>query len=192
MKTQRTAFALLSAAALLAAGCVPFFPWSASAPATPQAATVGTLDVQIVYVGTWYRETFGYAPNAPNVRHVVLVAPPEVAVQVAPQYVFTALRVLPEGIELPQEFPEMAQFAPYLHEAPNAHLRQELPAATYAVAGAFLVAPLSREEAGVAEDAALWAGVSGGGASSDYQSVTVEAGQVTSLTIILTDADGWG
>lgn len=52
--------------------------------------------------------------------------------------------------------------------------------------------PLSRAEAGVGNDVILWAGVTGGGASTRTPlTVTVAAGQTTALTVPLTDANGW-
>jgi hypothetical protein len=73
--------------------------------------------------------------------------------------------------------------APYLHLAPGGQ---------YAVWTAFIAAPLSRTEAGVGDDAILWAGVIGGGASTRAPlTVTVTAGQTTAPTVPLTDANGW-
>jgi hypothetical protein len=43
----------------------------------------------------------------------------------------------------------------------------------------------------VGDDAILWAGVTGGGASTDLQNVTIAAGETISLTIQITDDDGW-
>jgi hypothetical protein len=43
----------------------------------------------------------------------------------------------------------------------------------------------------VGDDVILYAGITGGGASSDYQVVTIEPGGQHTITITLTDRDGW-
>jgi hypothetical protein len=59
------------------------------------------------------------------------------------------------------------------------------------VGGCFIAAPLSREEAGVGDETILYAGITGGGASSEYQVVALEAGKRKDITITLSDKDGW-
>jgi hypothetical protein len=75
-----------------------------------------------------------------------------------------------------------------LHPVPY---QAELKPGRYYVGGCFIAAPLSREEAGVGDDAILYAGITGGGASSDYQVVTIEPGGRRDITIFLADRDGW-
>ena len=190
MNARRPAFVLTLAVMLLAGACIP--PWAFVGPSGPPSSTTGTLEVTIDYTGTWYRETFDYAPDAENIRHVVLIVPQDQAEQVDPSAVFHNLDVFPDSVAIRADRPEFAWLQAYIYQAPNAHLSQELAPGTYAVATAFLAAPLNREEAGVGEDAVLWPGVTGGGASTDYQSVTIRAGETTSLTITMTDDNGWG
>ena len=75
-----------------------------------------------------------------------------------------------------------------LHPVPY---QAELKPGQYYVGGCFIAAPLSRQEAGVGDEVILYAGITGGGASSDYRMVTVEPGRPKDITITLTDKDGW-
>jgi len=79
----------------------------------------------------------------------------------------------------------------YLYEAPEGHFVGRFAPGRYHVAVAFIAAPLRREEAGVGEDVILYAGITGGGASTDYREVTLEAGKSIFVGFALTDANGW-
>ena len=178
MHARRPAFVLTLAAMLLASACTS--PWAFVGPSGPSSSTTGTLEVTINYTGTWYRDTFDYAPDAENIRHVVLIVPQDHADQVNPSAAFLNLDVLPDSVAIRADRPEFAWLQAYIYQAPNAHLSQALAPGTYAVAVAFLAAPLNRQEAGEDEDTVLWPGV------------TIRAGETTSLTITMTDDDGWG
>ena len=75
-------------------------------------------------------------------------------------------------------------------EAPGGHFRGQFEPGTYYVAAAFIAAPISREDAGHPDDAILYAGITGGGASTDYRRIEIEPGENT-IKLNLTDRDGW-
>ncbi len=165
----------------------PLLYWFAAPPAT------GTLEVDIDYTGSWYVETFGYAREAENIRHYVLVMPDEAMGQARSHAIFSALQ-FPDSPAATPSFREEVDYdwvRPYLYEAPAGHFVGQFAPGHYHVAVAFIAAPLSREEAGVGEDAILYAGATGGGASTDYREVTLEAGESLYLEFAMTDADGW-
>jgi hypothetical protein len=159
---------------------------------TATSPTTGILAADVVYVGQWYRETFHYSKTAPNIRHFVLVVP---ALQYQlnphiPGHICSQIRFPAEG-EMPQfrdADREVVWDLSVLHTAPY---EANLEPGQYYVGACFIAAPLSRQEAGVGEDAILYAGITGGGASSEYQMVTVEAGQRRTIVITLTDKHGW-
>lgn len=164
----------------------------------PGGASQGKLAITIIYAGNFYRETFGYTPIAPNIRHYALILPADTAAQHERDVarVFGGLQFPTTAATPVQWRPEvdgaLDWAAPYLHLAPGGHYTATLQPGQYAVWTAFIAAPLSRAEAGVGEDAILWAGVTGGGASTRTPlTVTVAAGQTTALTVPLTDANGW-
>ena len=161
-------------------------------------APLGKLAVTITYSGDFYRETFGYTPDAPNIRHYALILPAEVAAHYGRDAdgVFSGLQ-FPATAETPVQWRPEVDGAldwalPYLHLAPGGQYTATMKPGQYAVWTAFIAAPLSRAEAGVGEDAILWAGVTGGGASTRTPvTVTVAAGETTALSVPLTDANGW-
>jgi len=149
--------------------------------------TTGTLDVTINYDDDFYVDTFNYTRDAPNIHHFVLVMPQSEAANVAAHHVFQRLAFPPsEG-----EADELGWTLAYLHEAPQGYFTGEFEPGTYQLAVVFLAEPLSREDAGVDDDVILWPGVTGGGASTEFQTIIIEPGQTTSLTIEMTDANGW-
>jgi hypothetical protein len=172
------------AAVMLLAACVfPLFPVAAS----------GTLHVEIDYSGTFYTETFNYARDAPNIQHYVLVMPASEADRAGAGAIFAsfAFRTGPDDPMVSRDGQDLSWALDYLHEAPEGYFTGDFAPGQYMLAVAFIAAPLSREEAGVPDDAVLYPGVTGGGASTDYQEIEIVAGQTTDLTITLTDSNGW-
>jgi hypothetical protein len=186
MSHPRWVFALiLMAAALLAVSCAfPVIAW-------PPAPDQGVLEVTIDYTGSFYRETFDYSRDAANIRHFALVVPENEAARADPGWIFTSLTLQADGVTVRDDRQEYAWALDYIHEAPQGYFTGQFEPGTYAVAVAFIASPLSREEAGVGEDVILWPGITGGGASTGYQIVTLDAGETTSITFGMTDADGW-
>lgn len=156
-------------------------------PAT--SSTMGTLEIEIVYSGQWYRETFGYKPDAPNIRHMVLILPLDTTLT-HPGYVFTSLVFIPspEPFQLREEVFEYAPLLEFLHDAPQGLVSVELAPGKYKVAVAFIAAALPPP----GDDVTLYPGVTGGGASDDFQEVEIAAGQRLELFVELTDDNGWG
>jgi hypothetical protein len=157
------------------------------------SSAAGLLTVDVVYTGYWYRETFNYSKEAPNIRHFVVVVT-EAQYQENPN--------VPGHICSSLSFPVddgPLQIRPDLKGVKNLDLTVLHPApyqaalkpGRYYVGGCFIAAPLSRQEAGVDDEVILYAGITGGGASSDYQLVTVEPDGRQDITITLTDSDGW-
>lgn len=168
-----------------------------AAPQGGTAAQTASLGVSISYAGDFYAETFGYAPDAPNIRHYVLVLPAELAARQE-----EALRAL-AGLEFPagnapgaslrEERRGGAWVLDYLYDAPGGEATIALPPGDYLVTGLFIAAPLSREEASVGDDAILYAGITGGGASRrTFVPVTLRVGEQAEVGIVLSDEDGWG
>jgi hypothetical protein len=162
-------------------------------PQSNMPSDQGTLDIDINYTGSWYRETFNYARDAENIRHVILVrSANEVADPDEAGWAFTSLVPQEDGSwVIREDRQEYTWTLDYIYDAPQGYFHGEFPPGDYAVAAAFIAAPLSREEAGVGEDVILWPGVTGGGANADYEYVTLEAGETTTITFTLTDANGW-
>ena len=162
------------------------------ATAVPSPApTTGTLAVEITYTGQWYRETFGYEPEAPNIRHVVLVMPAgEQSGLESAGWVFTSLvfAPYPEPFGIREDRTEYRPFLDYVYDAPGGMATIDLTPGEYDVAAAFVAAALPPPD----DDAILYPGVTGGGASNEFQAVAVVAGQTTRLSIELTDDNGWG
>jgi hypothetical protein len=158
------------------------------------ATTDGTgfLEADIDYSGTWYRETFSYTRQAENIRHFVLVMPEDQVDRVTADKVFSSISFPtdPGALSMREGREDFAWTLDYLHEAPNGRFRGEFEPGTYYVAAAFIAAPISREEAGHPDDAILYAGITGGGASTDYRRIEIEPGENT-ITLYLTDRDGW-
>jgi hypothetical protein len=185
MKFSWRVVTFLIGVSLFSTGCIG--PLMASLMGTASTEMTGTLEVDIDYTDTWYRETFNYARDAENIRHVVLVMPLNESENILAGQVFSRLAFPPEeGAEDPYGWA-----LDYIYDAPDGYFTGGFPPGTYALAAAFLANPLSREEAGVGEDVILWAGVTGGGASTDFQTVEIEQGETTSVTIGMDDSDGW-
>ncbi len=178
----RRVFILVGGALLLAACVFPLFPVSSS----------GTLKITIDYTGTWYRDTFDYARDAENIKHYVLVMPVSEAERASAGEIFVNFSFWSgEGPLLNRDGEDISWALDYLYEAPGGYFSQDFEPGRYAVAVAFIAGPLSREEAGVSDDTTLYPGITGGGASTDYQEIEIEAGQITSLIITMTDTNGW-
>jgi hypothetical protein len=64
-----------------------------------------------------------------------------------------------------------------VYEAPEGYFRGQFPPGVYHVAAAIVAAPMSKEEAGVSDDAIFWEGMSGGGVSTGYQRKVIELGE---------------
>ncbi|MEW5959534.1 MAG: hypothetical protein AB1801_17555 [Chloroflexota bacterium] len=166
----------------------------ASPPPAPtvSGAATGLLAVDINYIGDWYRDTFGYSKEAPNIRHFAVIMPeaqyqknPHVPGQICSSLSFPG----DDGVlQFRSGAGETNWDLSVLYPVPT---QVELEPGRYYVGGCFIAAPLSRQEAGVGDDVILYAGITGGGASSDYQMVIIEPGQRKDITIALTDKDGW-
>jgi hypothetical protein len=158
---------------------------------TPSLATdTGTLDLTILYTGQWYRETFNYQPDAPNIRHIAFVLPSEVAFEKEAGWMFTSLEFTPspEPLKLNERGDIFEPMLEYLHDAPQGQTVIELPPGTYRLAVAFIAAALPPPD----NDAILYPGVTGGGVSNEFQEIMIEAGKTLTLQIELTDENGWG
>lgn len=168
-----------------------------AAELTPVAVTTATtqtglLTVDIDYIGNFYRETFNYSKDAPNIRHFAVVVP-EAAYKKEPNqpgWVCSVVKFPAPGEPLqPRENkPEILIDLSVLHPVPY---QAELAPGRYYVGACFIAAPLSREEAGVGDDVILYAGITGGGASSDYMLVDVKPGERRDIVVTLTDKNGW-
>lgn len=164
-------------------------------PPTPTLTAIsslpGILAIEIVYTGQWYRETFNYQPDAPNIRHVALVMPIDKAIQLAgPGWAFTNLKFTPspEPLAMQEDAVEYIPLLDYMYDAPGGIVSLELPPGNYNIAVAFIAAALPPP----GDDSILYPGVTGGGASTEFQEVTVIPGETTSIVVELTDLNGWG
>lgn len=158
---------------------------------TPPAAGTSQLLVEIEYTGTWYRETFSYGPDAPNIRHLVYIVPEEDADNaLAPGWAFTSLGFspYPEPLVVREDRLANAGVLEYMYEAPGGLAEIDLPAGSYFVAVAFIAAALPPPGG----DVVLYPGVTGGGASTDFEQVSLAAGEARSVRFILSDRNGWG
>ncbi len=151
---------------------------------------VGFLNVDINYTGSWYRETFGYTRDAKNIKHLVLVAPKSAMSRASAAEIFSSVRFPTEPGWLSMRKDELSWALEYLHLAPEGRFRGQFEPGTYYVAAAFIAAPISKEEAGHGDDVILYPGVTGGGASTNYQEIEIESGE-NEVQIELTDGDGW-
>ncbi len=159
-------------------------------PVSPMPST-GLLEVEIQYTGQWYRETFNYEADAPNIRHIVLAMPLDSDITLSsPGWVFSSLQFTPspEPFVLREEVYEYKPLLKYLYDAPGAHASIELEPGGYNIAVAFIAAPLPPPGG----DVILYPGVTGGGASNEFQEVEIVAGKTLRITIELTDDNGWG
>ena len=184
--------------ALLSA-CGPVTPFPPTATATPPPTqtptvtprTTGTLVVEIIYSGEWYRETFDYKPDAPNIRHAVLVMPVDGIIQLrAPGWAFSNLQFSPspEPLKMRTEAVEMIPILDFMYDAPGGVAFIELEPGKYNVAVAFIAAALPPPGG----DVILYPGITGGGASSDFVVVEIAAGMTVFHSVELTDTNGWG
>jgi hypothetical protein len=175
----------------LAPSAIPPTPTKPTLTPSPSPAASGTLAIEIVYSGQWYRETFNYQPDAPNIRHVVLVMPADSIIQLAGAgWAFTNLKFTPspEPLAMQEVAVEFIPILDFMYDAPGGIASIELAPGKYNVAVAFIAAALPPP----GDDAILWPGVTGGGASNEFQEVIIAAGETTPLSVELTDANGWG
>jgi hypothetical protein len=158
--------------------------------APPLKAETGSLDLTIRYTGHWYRETFDYQPDSQNIRHIAFVLPSEVPFEEDAGWVFTSLDFTssPAPLKLREEEDIYKPMLEYLHDVPQGHAVLELPPGIYRLAVAFIAAELPPPD----DDAILYAGVTGGGASNEFQEIVIEAGKTLALEVELTDENGWG
>jgi hypothetical protein len=148
------------------------------------------LSVDIGYEGSFYTEVFGYARDAGNIQHVVLVMPEALYEPGDAGWIMTSLNVVDGEIVIDREDRQEYLWAlPYVHLAPAGQLRRVFPPGNYFVAVGFLAGPIPQEDA--PEGAVLWPGITGGGASTDYEPLQLEPGEERSLSYTLTDANGW-
>lgn len=183
MNPSRRAFSfILITAALLLTACIgQLFTALIDSPST------GILEVDIDYGGDWYRETFNYARDADNISHYVLVMPESEIGELRAGQVFSRFAFPPEDAAED----EFGWALDYIYQAPEGYFTGEFEPGTYELAAVFLAASLSREEAGVADDVILWPGVTGGGASTDFQTIEIKPGETTSITVYMDDSNGW-
>ncbi len=137
---------------LVLAGCSPEMietaeqtPTSIPVSKVPPQPSHATLVIEIVYTGQWYRETFNYQPDAPNIRHMVLVMPVDAEIILtAPGWVFSSLTFTPspEPFALREERIEYEPFLKYLFDAPGGTASIDLAPGKYNVAVAFIAAAL--------------------------------------------------
>ncbi|MGC9395166.1 MAG: hypothetical protein ACP5J4_09940 [Anaerolineae bacterium] len=153
---------------------------------------IGFLDVDIDYRGTWYRETFSYTREAENIAHFVIVMPESQVDRATADQIFSSIdfALLPDILTIREDRSEFAWALDYLHKAPGGHFRGQFEPGAYDVAAAFVAAPLSKEEAGQPDDVILYAGMTGGGASTDYWKIQIAPGE-NAIVVSLTDRDGW-
>ena len=159
---------------------------------TLPAPTTGVLDVEIDYSGDFYYEIFDYSRDAVNIRHYVLILPEEMASRGDPGWIFTSLDIQPDGtLGVRDGREEYAWALPYIFDAPRGFYTYEMEPGNYVIAAAFVAGPVTREDIGAGDDAILWPGITGGGASTDFRTVTVAPGETTRITFAMTDKDGW-
>jgi hypothetical protein len=169
-------------------GCAPAQPVDEINSLKP---VTGTLVIEIAYTGNWYRETFNYQPDAPNIRHMALVMPVDDDITIA-----SPVRVLynlmftpsPEPFTLREGATEYEPLLKYLYDASGGVVSIDLVPGRYNVAVAFIAAALPPPD----NNAILYPGITGGGASNEFQVIEVSAGETIHLTVELTDENGWG
>ncbi|MEQ8673922.1 MAG: hypothetical protein RLP44_13005 [Aggregatilineales bacterium] len=154
-----------------------------------------TLEIDIEYEGGFYTEAFDYSPDAPNIRHYVLVVPESEIERATEDALWIFISLLPQndGSTLMREdrIEDYGWALEYLYDAPNAIFTGTFEPGTYGVATAFIAAAIPREDAEVGDDAVLWAGVTGGGANTDIVPVQLPAGETIALDVMMGDSDGW-
>lgn len=173
----------------------PFSTWltppDITAPVPTPAALSGSLSVQMDYSGEFYTEVFNYAPNAPNIAHYVLVMPKSAASRIRPGEIFNNLNfpASPGEIALREDRSDLAWATAYLYPAPQGYFRGEFPPGEYGVAVAFIAAAVGRENQ--PPDVILYPGITGGGASTEFEYITIHEGEKLALEYHLTDMNGW-
>jgi hypothetical protein len=159
------------------------------APPTKQSSVdrAGSLQIDIDYRGNWYRQTFSYTRQAENIRHFVLIVPASLADRATADQVFSSIdySIGPGSLSIREGQEELAWALDYLYEAPAGNFRGQFEPGTYYVAAAFVAAPLSKPDGAI-----LYAGMTGGGASTDYWKIEIKPGE-NAITLSLTDRDGW-
>jgi hypothetical protein len=198
---QTRTFSLLVVIVFILAACGPVMPVpetatptrepSPTATMTATPPTTGTLVVEIVYTGQWYRETFDYKPDAPNIRHVVLVMPVDSIIQLAGAgWAFTNLKFTPspEPLAMREVAVEFIPILDFMYDAPGGVVSIDLKPGKYNVAAAFIAAALPPPGG----DVILYPGVTGGGVSNEFQVVEIAAGKTVYFSVELTDENGWG
>jgi hypothetical protein len=147
--------------------------------------------IEIVYSGQWYRETFNYQPDAANIRHVALVMPVDSIIQLkGAGWAFSNLKFtpFPEPLAMREEAVEFIPILDFMHDVPGGVVSIDLPPGKYNVAVAFIAAALPPPGG----DVILYPGVTGGGASNEFQVVEIAAGRTVYFSVELTDKNGWG
>ena len=112
---------------------------------SPFPSSTGTLVVEIVYTGQWYRETFNYQPDAANIRHVVLVMPVDSIIQLAGAgWAFSNLKFTPspEPLSMREEAVEFIPILDFMYDAPGGVASIDLAPGKYNAAVAFIAAAL--------------------------------------------------
>jgi len=129
------------------------------------------------------------------VRHYVLVVPESEIARATEDAnrIFIGLLPQEDGTTLMREdrIADYGWALDYLYDAPNGVFTGTFEPGIYGVATSFITAPLPREDADVSEDVVLWAGVTGGGTNTDIVPVELNAGETTTLDVMITDSDGW-
>jgi hypothetical protein len=157
-------------------------------PTEPAAS----LQVDIDYRGTWYRDTFDYTKGADHVAHFVLVMPESQVDRATADQVFSSIdfSAAPGTLTARAGREQFAWTLAHVYPAPEGRFGGSFEPGAYHVAAAFVTAPITREETGHADEEMLYAGMTGGGASTDYRRMEIEPGK-NAVTLSLTDADGW-
>jgi len=175
----------------MAGTATPTLEPSPTATVTATPPTAGTLVVEILYTGQWHRETFDYQPDAANIRHVVLVMPMDSIIQLAGAgWAFSNLKFTPspEPLAMREVAVEFIPILDFMYDAPGGVVSIDLSPGNYNVAAAFIAAALPPPGG----DVILYPGVTGGGASNDFQVVEIAVGKTVYLSVELTDKNGWG
>jgi len=162
---------------------------------TKQPRHEALVEITITYTGTWYRETFGYTTRAGNIRHYILLMPEKYSEKTTAGWIFTSLRfpATKDVLLMKDDRKKFSWALEYIYKAPGGVFKDYIKPGTYYAAVCFIAAPLTNADIGYPEDKAiLFPGITGGGASNEYQKVTFEAGQEYHLEFELTDGNGWG
>jgi hypothetical protein len=157
--------------------------------------STGVLEIDIAYVGSFYREYFGYTRQAENIRHFVLVIPKNVvfAHQVPARDVFHSIRFQtnPDDPLLKEGSEELSWVLDYLYEAPEGYFWQEFVPGEYYVAVALIAAPIGWQEIGESDGGSPYSGNPAGGASTGYREIVIGPDQTYSDIWNMDDGDGW-